>query len=558
MVQIRFNDSGELLIVDKVDSKEELETLTALSSATKMYWKGKRLVEGERLCMFKDFRFMPSGLLRRLRNAKQNNLLDFTISGELPFDKNLTKEQVDDFIAAKQYTIGGQHATLAEHQLNAVYTALKLQRDCIAVGTSGGKTFIAASIASFLLNTNNYKNDKKFLIIVPSQLLCAQGFNDFEDFQSSHEHKELRVYKIYSGAKNKYKLDEANVVFSTYQSLVNMPDDFFEQFNWVFVDEGHKAIGATVECIKKLRHCKYRFAFSGSFPELHTYEMLMLESFIGMYAYEFKTAKLRDAGFTSDFVIVPVKVVHSPETTRAYYEELKRQLDLRKEYDKLLAVIGEQSKLAADKRLSPEKLSILYARIKELRDMDAHKEFNRRLYEEEYLFSNSARLSVIASFVAKLDKNCLVLARRKNEVRGLYDHLCQQSDKNVHLIMGGVGNKDEIIKTIKNGDVDQNHLVGNVDMIGTGVSINELFYAAYCGIGKSPYTAIQTTGRLIRKHSQKQKAIIFDFYDDLQCDVKGLPTYYKESYSVRHSKERLALYKREDYEVHAKEVVLNV
>jgi superfamily II DNA or RNA helicase len=540
-MHLKFNSSGEMLEVLHVKNVDELNRLESLSTVINMSWQNKRLVETSREIFFKHYKYLPGGLWKRILDLKSENF-DVHIDN-WHINEAITKDFIEKFIDDKRYTW-----SLAEHQLNAVYAALKFKRTCQEIGTSGGKTFITCCLASILLATNKYKSDKKFLVIVPSQLLCNQGFNDFESYQSNYDVKELKVYKIFAGAKNKYSMNDANVVFSTYQSLLVMPDDFFAQFNWVFVDEGHRAINATVEIIKKLRHCSYRFAFSGLLPNRNTAEAMKLEIYVGALVYSYKTARLRDAGFTANFKIIPITIKHSDEATKEYYEKLAYELNTRSRYKVIISRLEELRKTNA---ILTEEYQKLVAEEAYLRSLDMHKDFNRRLYEEDYLSSNEARLKVIAEFAAKGKFNTLILARRKNEVRGIYETLSNINTKTTHLIMGGVSNadKDSTVNTIKHGTSGSHDLVGNVDMIGTGISINNLMHGIFTGIGKSPYTAVQTIGRLIRKHDDKDIAIIFDIRDDLTTKNKNVPYYARTSYSMMHSYARHQTYRLEDYEI---------
>lgn len=549
-MHLRFNSTGEILEVLHVKNTNELDRLELLSTVVNMSWQKKRLVETSREVYFKHYKYLPGGLWKRILNLKSENF-DVHIDN-WHINQTITKEFIDSFIDSKQYTY-----SLAEHQLNAVYAALKFKRTCQEIGTSGGKTFITCCLASILLATNEYKSDKKFLVIVPSQLLCNQGFNDFESYQSNYDNKELKVYKIFSGAKNIYNMSDANVVFSTYQSLQVMPDDFFEQFQWVFVDEGHRAINATIDIIKKLRHCSYRFAFSGLLPAANTAEAMKLEIYVGALVYSYKTARLRDNGFTANFRIIPITIKHSNETTKDYYDKLAYELNSRTRYRKIvddLELMRKQNSVQ-----SPEYQKLL-AEEAYLKSLDMHKDFNRRLYEEEYLSTCPARLRVIAEFAAKSCFNTLVLARRKNEVRGIYDILSAINEKSTHLIMGGVSAADKIttVDTIKNGSSQGHDLVGNVDMIGTGISINNLMHGILSGVGKSPYTAVQTIGRLIRKHEDKDVAIIFDIRDDLSTKNTKVPYYARTSYSMTHSYARHQTYKLEDYAIDETDFVISI
>ena len=549
-MHLRFNSTGELLEVLHVKNTEELDRLESLSTVINMGWRDKRFVETSRDVYFKHYKYLPGGLWKRILNLKDEQF-DVHIDN-WQINTAITKEFIDKFIDDKKYTW-----SLAEHQLNAVYAALKFKRTCQEIGTSGGKTFITCCLASILLATNQYKSDKKFLVIVPSQMLCNQGFNDFESYQSNYDDKELKVYKIFSGAKNKYAMTDANVVFSTYQSLQVMPDDFFQQFQWVFVDEGHRAINATVDIIKKLSHCSYRFAFSGLLPAANTAEAMKLEIYVGALVYSYKTARLRDAGFTANFRIIPITIKHSDETTKDYYDKLAYELNNRTRYRK---VVDELEILRKQNAILSQEYQKLVAEEAYLKSLDMHKDFNRRLYEEEYLSTCSKRLQVIAEFAANSTFNTLILARRKNEVRGIYDALSAINKKFTHLIMGGVSNaeKDSTVDTIKSGTSSGHDLVGNVDMIGTGISINNLMHGILSGVGKSPYTAVQTIGRLIRKHEDKDIAIIFDIRDDLTTNNKSVPYYARTSYSMMHSYARHQTYRLEDYAIDEKDFTISI
>jgi superfamily II DNA or RNA helicase len=571
-MNVKFIQNDEFIEISNVADKAELDAITNVVSAIPMYWQNKRMIQGNPIVYFKDFKYIPAGLWNRIHNmGKNGHIVKF--DNFIKMDNAITKEWIDEYIENCGYKFN-----LAPHQLAAVYTALKFKNTCCTIGTSGGKTFIAFTIAAIYLASNKFRSDKKYLVIVPSQLLCMQGHSDFEEYQERLDEKQVKSHMIFSGAKNKYTLAESNVVFATYQSLLNMMvlDDFFKQFEWVFLDEAHKAVDSVTTILSMLKHVKAKNAFSGSLPPSHTVEMLKLETFVGPYLYEFKTAKLRDAGFTADFEIIPITIRHSAESTRNYFTAVNYEMGLRAEYaklndivdlatnNKLLIVDSGTQSLTQDAIFAGVKNNklqyilrtdymLLLARREELYKLKAHKDFNRRLYEEEYLFSSQKRLNTIASIIKGLDKNSVTLARRKREVMGIYEAAkVLAPNKEVHLIMGGVNNvqKNDIINIIKHDDDFSRHaLIGNVDMIGTGISEKKIFYGMLIGIGKSVYNAIQTIGRFIRKHEAKEKAIILDIRDEFVCDVKHTPTHVKTTYSINHSLARYQIYADENYRI---------
>lgn len=579
-MKVKFIKNDKILEITDVVTQADIDILNKVSSAIPIKWIDKKPTQMPPVSYLRVQHpnyYLPAGLWHRLlKERKAGHNVEFL--NTFTQDPEVTKQKIDDYIDSL-----GLIYTLADHQLSAVYTALKFKETTCTIGTSGGKTFIAYCLAHWLLRKTNFSPDHKYLVIVPSQLLCIQGLNDFEEFQSSQdpEDRKLKTHTIFSKAKNKYTFKESNVVFSTYQSLSNFTEieGWFEPFDvGVYVDEGHKATDSIKHILSHMtRDLVYKNGFSGSFPPDHSVEMLNIETFVGANLYQFKTAKLRDAGFTSDFAIIPVKVYHSADDTRAYFQMLKHEHDIRKVYNLLMDLVNDLQKKkirivdrgieklslgGAIKFHKSGKMEYLHAdtyeeikqKLRELYDAGANTDFNRRLAEEEFLFSSANRHKALAQkLVGKLDKNTLVLSRRRNDVRGLYEAGAEYlPNKTCHLIMGGVSNKDkqEAIDTVKNDDDFSSHVIyGNVDMVGTGTSIKNLFYACFCGIGKSPSNAIQTVGRMIRKFHAKNKSFIFDTYDVFECDVEGVPSHWKRTYSENHFKERMKIYDTEDYEV---------
>lgn len=577
-MQVEFIKNDKYLEITDINTIDELNLLNGTCSAIPIKWVNKRPTKMPAITFIQDHnlkKYAPAGLWYRLYKLSQQGH-NVVFKNVMYQDPLITKEWIEDFIIKT-----GAIYPLAPHQLNAVFTALKFKKSSCAIGTSGGKTFIAFALASILLAQHRYSPEHKYLIIVPSQLLCIQGLSDFDEFMSTmpEDKRYLKTHAIFSGAKNKHKLADANVVFATYQSLTNMTvlDDFFLQFKYVYVDEAHRSVNAVKNLLRYMQHIEYTNAFSGSFPEQHTEEMLNIETFVGPLLYEFKTSKLRDAGFTADFAIIPVEIIHKAEDTRAYFEMLVHEHTIRKEYKDLEEVIGkvgqQQIKLAdagitettieetvkicrkKDTEFINRKSYLeLLARHKELRMAGAHSDFNRLMAEQEFLFTTHERHRVLANLAGKLDKNTLVLSRRRNDVKGLYDAGVKYNEHKVnHLVMGGLSNADKqgAIDAVKTDeDYTRNVVYGNVDMIGTGTSIKSLFYAIFAGVGKSPYTAIQTVGRMIRKFHAKEKAYVFDTYDVFECDVPGVPSHWKKAtYSEGHAKARFEIYRNEDYEI---------
>ena len=102
-------------------------------------------------------------------------------------------------------------------------------------------------------------------------------------------------------------------------------------------------------------------------------------------------------------------------------------------------------------------------------------------------------------------------------------------------------------------------VIATIKTLSTGVSVHAIFYAGFCMLGKSSNVALQSVGRLLRKHPLKQKAVIIDISQKLHCtpsiaeDSKGfkwIPDSYRyANYDIRHFGVRKRIYEAERYDV---------
>jgi superfamily II DNA or RNA helicase len=114
--------------------------------------------------------------------------------------------------------------------VEAAHQALKQTRATVESPTSSGKSMIIYYMVRRIIDS--YLDEKrKVLIVVPSITLVDQMEGDFVDYGYKDD-----IWKI-PGADVKH----ADIIVSTWQSLQNKPDEFFEDFDAVFVDEAHGA-----------------------------------------------------------------------------------------------------------------------------------------------------------------------------------------------------------------------------------------------------------------------------------------------------------------------------
>jgi hypothetical protein len=209
------------------------------------YWDGKDSV-------FNNGR-INQGLWKECLKACQviNAKFSITNKEEFPINRNVTLESVQnfckDFFKNHKAKKDGEWVSFMpyDHQIETAYKILK-NRYCLAeVATSGGKSLIISIV--FFYTLTHINPDAKMLLIVPSISLVTQFFDDMIDYNIGHNAKidgenpnklQLNIEEIMSDRPRKHSnTDNPNVCIGTYQSLVNYPNEFFEQFHTVSVDE---------------------------------------------------------------------------------------------------------------------------------------------------------------------------------------------------------------------------------------------------------------------------------------------------------------------------------
>jgi superfamily II DNA or RNA helicase len=115
-----------------------------------------------------------------------------------------------------------------DYQNKYIVDALRSRRSLSLSPTSSGKSLII-----YLIQQHYYQAfEHRTLIIVPTISLVHQMAGDFIDYGCDPD----TIYKIQGGVDRN---TNANVVISTWQSLIKAPKDWFDQFNVVLGDEAH-------------------------------------------------------------------------------------------------------------------------------------------------------------------------------------------------------------------------------------------------------------------------------------------------------------------------------
>ena len=323
----------------------------------------------------------------------------------------------------------------------------------------------------------------KTLILVPTTSLVSQMYNDFLEYGWDVANN---CHIVWAGRD---KDSELPVIISTWQSLYKMPQKYFEQYELVIGDEAHGFKSKSLTSIMtKCVNAKYRIGATGTLDGTLTHK-LVLEGLFGS--------------------------VYKVTTTK---------------------------KLIDDKHLSPFTINALVLRHP---DSICHTLKNINYQEElEYLIGSEARNKYIVNLTLGMKTNTLLLFRFvEKHGRLLYNMIKEQTDvmrRKTFFVFGGTNTDTrEQIRHIVESESNA-IIVASYGVFGVGVNIRNLHNIIFASPTKSRIRNLQAIGRALRKAKKKEVATLYDIADDLRYGEKS-------NYTLGHFKERVKIYKEENF-----------
>lgn len=339
----------------------------------------------------------------------------------------------------------------AEDQYLAVKHCLLERRALLVSPTSSGKSFIIFAVQQHI--------KKKTLIIVPTVQLTGQMEKDFMRYGFDGN-----VHKLYYGQDRSFEVQDGDVVIGTWHTLSKMPEEFFLQFNLLIGDEVHEYEANTVSSvIESCKRAYYKIGTTGSLKNSKMHK-LTLQGLFGPIFQAITTKELMDEGRVSPLKINVVVLKYSEADRKAFWKGPHTYND-----------------------------------------------------ELQFLFNHENRTRTITKLALSLSKNTLIMFRRNAYGLDLYTKLGLDSNHNKKLfyVDGTIdlSERQDLVKYFE----ENNDGIGVVSF-GTfqrGISIHNLHHLIYAVPNKSETTTVQSIGRLLRLHDEKDRATLWDFVDDL-------------------------------------------
>ena len=362
--------------------------------------------------------------------------------------------------------------------------------------TGSGKSF---TIANFIYTLwQQYDSSLKCLIFVPNSQLVAQFYSDLVGYGFDPECLYRLSGSMTAKERKSQDISKARVVIANRQYMLKHANEL-PHIDVLIADEVHTLAAEGSKCVDFVSRldCSIRVGCSGTIPRDKISKFNLMGLF-GRVIYTEDVVNLQNKGYLAQLDIKVVDVVDRyveknrsllfhPKTTNRYYEG------------------GDIA-------------------------------FNDAYYaEKSYVDSNYIKLFYpILVEMKKCEGNILVLFDRLEFGRNIHSYITDNLDKwfpgaDVFYADGSTAVKDRETIRAKFEKSSNNILFAEVVVMGTGINIKNLPNIVFMFSGKSMTRVIQSIGRSLRTHDEKERSLLID-------------SHFNFKYSLKHYRERLKLY----------------
>jgi len=422
-----------------------------------------------------------NGATQTIYHGLHNQVLKWAKENDYPVndntDANYEFSLIEAVEAIQSFKLNPEKAP-RDYQIEAFVSSIREKRSLLLCPTASGKSLIIYLLMRFLLKT-----ERRGLIVVPTTSLVEQMYSDFEEYSTTFSVEDA-CHRIYAG---KDKETKKPVIITTWQSIYTQPAKYFAKFDFVIGDEAHTFQAKSLESImSNLVNADYRIGTTGTLSGAETHQMV-LEGLFGPVRQVTTTAELIEKGYLSKFNIKALVLKHPDAICKA-------------------------------------------AKAKEF-DYEA---------ERKYLIQSNRRNNFIKNLAISLKENTLILFRYVEHGKELYRLIKEATDRKVYFVYGKTDTdiREDIRKIVSK---EKEAIVVASVVFATGVNIPSLHNIIFASPSRGRIKVMQSIGRSLRLHDDKEVATLFDIADDLRSGAS-------ENYTYKHFKIRLEYYVEEGFD----------
>lgn len=428
----------------------------------------------------KKERLLYLNLLPQLIEYLQKNKCKYNITFDPDVTTDFNTDKFKQFIKKIQPKL-----TARDYQENLVKGALYLKRMVAVSPTSSGKTLSLFLIVKYLLSEK--KINSKILIIVPSISLVSQMTKDFAEYDTTENNIQNTIHSITSGVDKDD--DKKQLYISTWQSVFKMPEEYFQKFECLIVDEVHRAKANSIKTIcENCTNAHYRIGVTGTMHEWNTHRLVI----IGLLGNVFNIISTKN--------------------------------------------------LIDQKILSPIRIYNLIFNYPDSERMMLDSGSHRYQHELNYILQHTKRNRMILYLISQLKGNSMLLFTRIKQGEWFRNALEKHfKGKKKILYVDGKTSLDDREWIREEMERDDNHiLIASTQCFSEGINIKQIHNIILTSGGKSKIRLMQSIGRGLRTHENKKTLKVIDIIDNLTYNGR-------ENWMMIHYKKRKRYYDKEEF-----------
>lgn len=441
------------------------------------------------------------GLIPELIKFCKDKGIEYDVTMFPRTSEKVTEEEILAFVKTL-----GMPFELRDYQIKTIIEGINKRRLCLVSSTSSGKSAAIYVMVRYFLEC-----DKRVFMIVPNISLIHQMKADFISYGWNEEEVNDNMHVIFGGQEKAFVKP---VILSTWQSI-HKPEymaAYSENYDVVILDEAHllknegQKIGAIVE---KFVNAEWKIGLTGSLPK-QIITQKHIESCLGPTVDIIKASELVAAGYATDLSITSVFLEYPVEALTELKESRRNNINSKK------------------------KSSVTY----------------RYNTEEDFINSYEPKLNFIVKLILskmRKNENVVVFFKRVQYGKRILEAIKQYPEfkDKVSYVDGSVhGLVRESIRQ-DTETAEGTCIVCSFKTFSTGINIKKIHSGIYAeSPGKSDVTLIQSLGRFLRQHKDKDMAYIYDIVDDLRTPAERTRNKPKEfNYMLKHFIERMEVYR---------------
>lgn len=464
------------------------------------------LWDGKKSLFNKRDRTIYVGLLKHLVDFLDGCGYKTEIDGTVDLPEETTREDADTFTRSLDIMAGGVAIPPHEHQVDAIHHALDNARCILRSPTASGKSYII-----YALTRRYLARGSRVLVVVPRTSLVEQFYSDFIDYSSANGFSvEDHCQRLYSGFEKKFTKD---VLFTTWQSIVDNPPEWFTQFDVIFGDEAHEfKADSLIKIMEGTTKIPVKIGTTGSLDGKKINELTLIGLFGPVFSVA-TTKELQDKGIIVQSQITQVSFCY-PEAECKHIATCNTKL------------VWDDKK----HKFAEKKVPATYAE------------------ELEFLLNHPVRNRLLTEMAVNTKGNSLVMFNHIEHGRLLESLIREKAPNRPLFFIDGsvpVSTRESVrmaLKTLSGGIV-----VASYGTTSTGINIPSIEDIIFAHPTKSTIRVLQTLGRGLRLSQGKSVCRLWDVVDDMHWKKR-------DNFTLTHGRERYAIYASEDLPVRVVEL----